>query len=684
MTTFMHNHNLIVSALLLGGILGMGGQTAAQTVTGYDQLTNIPTLYVETTSGADPADKENYLPCTVRLVDGGTTTTYEMTENGIRGRGNSTWGAQKKPWRLKLDKAKELLGSDFAKAKNWTLLANAYDKSLMRNALTYHLGTFMNLPFCPAAKFVDLVMNGTYRGVYQLSDQVDVRSKRVDISEEEGWLLEYANASDKVDDPKITLATSGKTYGYVQIKNPSFDNDAPSQWTTADQTKANTIGNYLNNSLMPRLIQTVRTELINPRTGYRALTNEETLIDWYVATEITANWDGFYSIYMFRDQGIDADTTLQFGPLWDEDLAYGNNWETYSTSYFPKGDFYNKLLVENNFNTTSMGGYRKMQPVMKNLWNDPWFAISVKRRFDELVAAGLKDYLYTQIEAMRTELSTAAAKNYERWSITTDCDYGQFHSNYSWNDYVDELKTFVGNRIDVLSSLFANRAAGIQWFAEDTDFSLDASTTEDVVIKRTFAADTWSTLCLPFALTTDDIAYYLGSGAKVAEFTSVSSANGTTPQLNFSSVTTTVAGKPYLVKPALDVNVAFTFLDKSLSVAAPQAITYGNYTFTGTYNPYTATASDATKLYVDTDCQLFQPSETTTMKGYSAYFALSTTLAEKPELVVDSKPTAISSPSVETSSSGDIYNLSGQRMNMSADKLPKGIYIKNGKKFIVR
>lgn len=127
---------------------GKDGYSTAADVE-HRQLTDIPTLYVKTVSGQDPQSKETYVPCELWLVEDGQTTHYSIpalpdgSNGGIRGRGNSTWGATKKPWRLKFNEKVKLLGDDYANAKSWTLLANTFDKSLIRNALTHELGVFM-------------------------------------------------------------------------------------------------------------------------------------------------------------------------------------------------------------------------------------------------------------------------------------------------------------------------------------------------------------------------------------------------------------------------------------------------------------------------------------------------------------------------------------------------------------
>ena len=185
----------------------------------YQQLTDVPTVYIETENSQNITSKEDYLKCTFTMVDGTDTLRLENTQ--IRGRGNSSWwNSDKKPYRVKFDKKQRLLGEDFANAKNWTLLANHGDKTMIRNALTYQLGRFIGMKFCPAAKFVDLYLNGKYRGTYQISDQVQVHKKRVEVDEDNGWLLEVVNENSK-EDPLITSTRYGIMYNIKNPKNPN-------------------------------------------------------------------------------------------------------------------------------------------------------------------------------------------------------------------------------------------------------------------------------------------------------------------------------------------------------------------------------------------------------------------------------------------------------------------------------
>lgn len=665
--------------IISGALLCMAGsvQVSAQNV--YTQLTNLGTLYIQTTSGADPMDKQTYLPCTITMVENGSQTTYTITSGGIRGRGNSTWSANKKPWRLKFDSKVALLGKEFAKEKSWTLLANAYDKSLMRNALTYHIGKFMGMEFCPAAKHVDLVLNGVYRGTYQISDQMEVKAKRVPVDTKTGWLLEYANAEDKVDDPKVALNWNGTYYGNVEIKNPEFDDDN----LATNPTLANAISDYLNKTVGPKIApETTGYNYVDAVKGYRAGVDTLSLINWYIATELTANWDGFYSIYSYRE-GTDAeDTRLHMGPMWDYDLAYGNHTETYD--YF--SDFYQKLLADCNFNRYQFpGGYRKMQPVVRHLWDDPWFANAVTQRLHKLLAEGIQSHLEGKIDAMKTEMAASAKKNFETWSISNDDrGYSTAENRVSWDQSVSLLRKFIGTRLAMMKTQFERLNKNNIYLDEQVDNAASLNTSKtgvNVVLRRKAAANEWNTVCLPFDLDATCVAYYFGEGARVAEFASTSTTNGTT-LLNFTSTSTIKAGVPCLVMPTRTVDTPFSFLSLSLGTSA-QTIEKNGCQMVGTYAPTSLTA-DATVRRFDNGVAS-QPSDATTaLTGYSAYFVVPASLATAPVVVtVDNQATAIHTISTHPDKTTDkAYNLNGQALQGSLSDQPHGVYIYKGVKVV--
>ena len=147
----------------------------------YSTFTGLARLYINTEDGT-PITSEDYVSASFKLdpnfqFDGAVLETT----GSIRGRGNSTWGMAKKPYRITFDSKTSLF--NMAEHKSWVLLANYADKTLMRNYLAYRLGDKIEMPFAPSYHFVEVFLNGQHQGNYMLSDQVQVASTRVNVPE---------------------------------------------------------------------------------------------------------------------------------------------------------------------------------------------------------------------------------------------------------------------------------------------------------------------------------------------------------------------------------------------------------------------------------------------------------------------------------------------------------------------
>ncbi|MBR3111077.1 MAG: CotH kinase family protein [Prevotella sp.] len=391
----------------------------------YPQRTDVPSVYIETENRRSITSKEQYINCTFIYVDGDSLGRYENTL--IRGRGNSTWwNSDKKSFRVKFEKKQRLLGDGFANAKSWTLLANHGDKTMIRNALTYDLGRFMGMKFCPAARFVDLYLNGNYQGTYQISDQVQVHKKRVEVDEDSGWLLEVANENSK-EEPLISSTGFNIMYN---IKNPK------DQQLTVDRRIA--IGRWIQ-----QFESAVAShDYCDPEKGWRAYVDEEDFINWYVGAEITGNIDALYSIYMYKEAD---DQKMHFGPLWDLDLGYDNSSER-------------SLL---NSMEAFLGLWnRPFEKILQRLWQDPWFVQACNDRLRELTDRGLQAYLLSHIDSLRTAIWQTQTENFKKWRINQKVYDWAKHSYYTTYDgYISELKSFVNIHIPYLQRAFAERQA---------------------------------------------------------------------------------------------------------------------------------------------------------------------------------------------------------------------------------
>ena len=395
----------------------------------WTRMTNLPTVYIDTYGGRPITSKTEYVYATMRYVDEqDQLTVYDSLQ--IRGRGNSTWNMAKKPYKLKFNQKEKLLGKGYANTKKWTLLANAADKSLIRNAVTSSLGEFTSLKFNPAYKFVDLVLNGTFMGNYQISDQVDVRPHRVNITEQDLPLTDDSDISGgyllEVDGFKDGNCFTTASYSVpIRIHYPEDEDIAPSQNTW--------IRNYIGQFERSLRI----TDFDDPVRGYRAFVDSASLIDWYLCTEISANLDGFYSTYFYKDRG---DSLLYWGPLWDNDISYNNDYRETGTV--------NKLMVDVGFGQTKLW--------INRMWQDKWFARLVYTRYRELIDQGVVDYLFARIDSLTELLAESQELNYERWGINRRM-YHEVVLFNTYDEYISNLRSFIVAHCAFLEDAFANR-----------------------------------------------------------------------------------------------------------------------------------------------------------------------------------------------------------------------------------
>lgn len=414
----------------------------------YTQKSNLPTLYIETENHAGiPSKKEDYVKATIHLVDGGKVTVYDAL--GIRGRGNSTWGLAKKPYRLKFDKKQEFLGPERAKAKSWTLLANHGDKTLMRNAVAAHIGSFAGQPFTAAVQFVDLVLNGEYLGNYQISDHIEVREKRVDITEQEEGLPATENISGgyllEVDGFAYDEASYFITNRNVAITIKSPDEDVISI------AQRRYIRDYINEFEAALFSDDFK----DPEKGYRKYVDESTLASWYVSCELTGNVDCFWSTYIYKEKD---DPKIYWGPLWDFDIAFNNCDRT--------GEVTKALMAERAF------GDDLTKLWIKRMWQDPWFAALINNKWKEVVEAGIEDSVLKYIDDTAVLLEESQRLNFSKWRINEHV-YNEIVLFSTYREGVDYLKKFISEHIGYLTTAFERAEAALtppEPFEAETDY----------------------------------------------------------------------------------------------------------------------------------------------------------------------------------------------------------------------
>lgn len=219
-------------------------------------------------------------------------------------------------------------------------------------------------------------------------------------------------------------------------------------------------------------------------------------------------------------------------------------------------------------------------------------------------------------------------------------------------------------------------------YKENEDNNIEVWENSDITLNRTLVANKWNTLCVPFAISGEEIKANFGEGTRVEKLDAV---NGNT--VNFADATSIEAGVPYLIKPTV-AGTTYTFNGKEVSADAPKTEGNADVTFQGIYSPTDITNNGTVKAAgVTEDGKVLFVNAGSKTKAFRCFFTISDNASITPAMLkisIKGVETAINSIVMDNSNATDnaIYNLQGQRVN--GNSLTKGIYIKNGKKFAVK
>lgn len=336
-------------------------------------FSNLPVVYV--TTPAPIVSKDDWVKnCAIQIVNSKDYAgTYESVQ--MKGRGNSTWGYPKKPYAIKLDKKAEVLG--MPKHKRWVLLANYIDYSDLRTEASMYLGRQTTLEYTPRTSYVEIVLNGTYQGLYQMTEQLKIDENRVAVGDD-GFLLEV-DARAGQDPEDIYFKDSGISNPIV-IKDPDVESGG---------VEYEYIKTYI--ASVTSALKEISTDANT--TGFLDLIDLNSFIDWYLVNEITRNNDACFwsSCYMHLKRG----DKLRMGPLWDFDLAIGNT--DYNDSRNPIGFWLKKTIYWYQL-----------------LFQSPQFVAQLKEHFNKLYED--RNNLYEYIRLQRTLISEPYYNNELRWN----------------------------------------------------------------------------------------------------------------------------------------------------------------------------------------------------------------------------------------------------------------------------
>ena len=271
-------------------------------------------LYITTNDGKDVTSKEQYKDCHLMLNAKGAYTSFSANAQ-IRGRGNSSFlWYDKKPYRIKLNEKHKMLGLD--KAKSWVLLANYRDVTDMMNTFVFEMGHWLGLPYTNHTRYVEVFLNGDYRGLYQLTEQVQQNKNRVAVSNERGILLTL----DVDDGPEEQPGAQDNFWSQV-YRMPAavkFPDDEYFTSNTRDSVRKE----------FARLEQAIKDRdypLVQQLLDIPSFIKYLQIQEFVYNVELSAP----RSIYLHKD----GDGPWVMGPLWDFDAGYDFDWGNMYTGH---------------------------------------------------------------------------------------------------------------------------------------------------------------------------------------------------------------------------------------------------------------------------------------------------------------------------------------------------------------
>lgn len=381
----------------------------------FYQVTNLPTVYIHTLNDEIPYDKEHQIVSQLTIIsDDGSKL---LSEPGTtRERGNASRDFPKKPWRIKFDKKQNVLDAP-AKAKKWTLINNYGDKTLIRNLLAFELSKRMGMTYTPYGTAVDVLLNGEYKGCYQLCDQVTINKNRVNITE-----------MTPEDNQGVAL-----TGGYL-IEVDAYANKEKS-WFNSSKGNPVTIKSPDEDEITANQKQYIRNFFNKMENQWSTYLDVNSFLRHFLVGELSGNTDTYWSVFMYKDRDEDL---LHVGPVWDFDLAFNNDQRIYPVNN--KSDYIYRS-----------GGSCAGQ--MRNFVDNIVVRDAAAKRqmlaiWDEARQSGLtEENMVAFIDRWEAELQQSQRLNFLRWPILNQRVHQNPPTKGSFQAEVEVLRTFMKERI---------------------------------------------------------------------------------------------------------------------------------------------------------------------------------------------------------------------------------------------
>ena len=430
---------------------------------------NLPIVLIDTHGAQIP--NEPKIPATMRIVDNGPGIRNEITgpfndydgNIGIEIRGSSSTMFDKKSYGLEIwddnlnDTTASILG--MPEEEDWVLHGPYSDKSLMRNFLTFHLGRELGR-YASRTRYVELVLNNDYRGVYVFMEKIKRDKNRVDIAdlgpdENTGDDLSggYIIKLDKFDGSNTGggWASPYRPPGYTKSNQEiyfQFDYPKAKNITPAQKQYIEDYVTAFEEALQTRPSK----DLVN---GYKSYIDLESFVDFAIINELSRNVDGYrLSTFLHKDKDS-KNGKLYIGPIWDFNLAFGN--ADYYDGSNTKGWAWNF-----NFNPDTKDDFWLIPFWWQRFQTDPEYVNLLKNRWIQLRNGPFQtDTILAFIDSTADVLYEAQVRNFLKFNILGQYVWPNAYVGGSYANEIDYLKDWVVARLSWLDQAIDNTVTSL-------------------------------------------------------------------------------------------------------------------------------------------------------------------------------------------------------------------------------
>ncbi|WP_439131833.1 CotH kinase family protein [Polaribacter sp.] len=344
---------------------------------------------------------------------------------GIELRGSSSQDLDKKPYGFETLESDDVTNNNVSllglpSENDWVLNSLAFDPSMIRDYLSYTLAQNMG-NYAPRVKYVEVIVNNDYKGVYILTEKIKIDSDRVDIkklSENDNGPRSitggYLVKADKTTGGDAVAWTLPNTNGW--FTEFLHDNPNSEDITNLQAAYIRDVFNDLANKTNP-----INSSIID---GYPAIIDVPSFIDFMIMAELTSNADAYqFSTYFHKDKG----GKLRAGPIWDYNLTFDN-------------DLFLWGFDRSHYNVWQFDYENTGTKFWKDLFRDKTFKCYFAKRWSELTTTNSAlnyNVIEAKIDELRDLLRESQIREQQRWGTV---------ANHAEN--IAAIKIWIQNRID--------------------------------------------------------------------------------------------------------------------------------------------------------------------------------------------------------------------------------------------